>query len=164
MARVTFRLAQGADLPPVCVCCGDPATRMRAQEFRISEGLSAAVLAASAMLGGLAWTERSLTLPLPVCDAHRRRGRQSNRTFLWGMGLTVVLAAGAYLGAQFEGPAGTYLGLAAAAAFMGTLVAGMHQVDDGLKVTGLTKESLTLTGVNRRFADAVGPPVGASRR
>ncbi|HKB02000.1 MAG TPA: hypothetical protein VKD90_07250 [Gemmataceae bacterium] len=85
MARVTFRLAQGGDLPPVCVCCGEPAKRVRAQEFRISEGLSAAVLAASAMLGGsLVWTERSLTIPLPVCDAHRRRGRDSNLTFLWG--------------------------------------------------------------------------------
>lgn len=160
MARVTVRLARLADLPPVCVCCGEPATRTRPQEFRLDGALSAAVLATSALLGGLAWTERGLTLSLPVCEGHRRRGRQSNRTFLWGMGLTGVLGGAAYLGSQFDGPVGSYLAVAAALAFMGTLVVGMHQVDDGLKVKALTNASLTLSGVSPRFAEAAGQPAG----
>ena len=46
MARVTVRLDRLAALPPICACCGEPATRVRRQAFRVNEGLSAAVLTA----------------------------------------------------------------------------------------------------------------------
>ena len=71
--------------------------------------------------------------------------------------------------ASAGGPAGSYLAVAAMAAFIGTLVVGMHEVDDGLKVKGLTKDTLTLTGVSWAFAGAAaGPsqgnqPVGPGR-
>ena len=68
MACATIRLAQVTDLPPICVCCGQPATRVRQQEFPVNVALSAAAaLAASALLDALAWTGRGVTLPLPVC-------------------------------------------------------------------------------------------------
>jgi len=41
-------------------------------------------------------------------------------------------------------------------AFIVTLVVGMHEVDDGLKVKSLTTDSLTLVGVHRAFAEAAG--------
>jgi hypothetical protein len=41
-------------------------------------------------------------------------------------------------------------------AFIVTVVVGMHEVDDGLKVQSLTADSVTLTGVHRTFAEAVG--------
>jgi hypothetical protein len=155
MARVTIAFTQTA-LPPVCVCCGEPATRVRRQEFRIDTALSAAVLVTSVALGALAWTERSLTLTLPVCDCHRRRGRRSTRTLLWGMLLTAGLGIAAYLGSNIDVMAGRSLGVAAMIAFMATLVVGMHEIDDGLKVKGLTADSVTLTGVHRSFAEAAG--------
>ncbi len=155
MARVTIRAAQFADLPAVCVCCGEPATRTRVQEFRVQRGLEATVLVASIALGGLAWTERGVTVALPVCDYHRRRGRRSNRTFFRGTLLSVALGAAAYIASQFDAAAGKYLGVAAAIAFLVTMVAAMHETDDGLGVTSLTSDSLALRGVHRKFADAL---------
>jgi hypothetical protein len=154
MASVKILLAQVNELPPVCVCCGQPATRVRPQEFRVNEALSAAVLAGAALVGGLAWTERGVTLTLPVCEYHRRRGRKSNRTLAVGLGLTAVLGAAAYLASVFDGRAASYLAVAAMFAFMVTLFVGMHEVNDGLGVRGLTAGSLTLTGVHRKFAEA----------
>jgi hypothetical protein len=161
MARAKILLARVADLPPVCVCCGQPATRVRRQEFRLDAGLSASVLAASVLAGGLAWTERGVTLVLPVCKYHRRRGRRSTRTLVHGMALTAGLGAAAYLAALFGGPASSYLSVAAMFAFVVTLVAGMHEVDDGLKVQSLTADSVTLAGAHRTFAEAVGRSAGA---
>jgi hypothetical protein len=156
MARANLVLARVTDLPPVCVCCGQPATRLRQQEFRLDGGLSAAILAASVLAGGLAWTERGVTLALPVCEYHRCRGRQSTRTLFRGMALTVGLGAAAYLSSLFGGSASNYLSVAAMFAFIVTLVVGMHQVDDGLKVKSLAADSVTLAGAHRTFAEAVG--------
>jgi hypothetical protein len=163
MARVKIFLADLADLPPVCVCCGQPATRQRQQEFRLNEALSGAILAAAAVVGSLVWTERSITLALPVCDYHRRRGRRSTRTLVWGMVLTAMLGVGAYFRGEFDGPGANYLTVATMFSFIVTLVLGMHEVNDGLAVKAFTRESLTLTGVNREFARAAqeqldGPP------
>lgn len=155
MARAKILLAQVTELPAICVCCGRPATRMRRQEFRLDAVLSAATLAASVLAGGLAWTERKVALTLPVCEYHRRRGRQSTRTLIWGMALTGGLGAAAYLGSLFGGPASNYLAVAAMFTFIVTLVVGMHEVDDGLKVKSLTTDSITLAGVHRAFAEAV---------
>src|SRR5262245_30604847 len=88
MARAKIPLVQVIDLPPVCVCCGEPATRARRQEFRLDGALSAAVLTASMLAGGLAWTERTVSLALPVCEYHRRRGRRSTQTLVRGVALT----------------------------------------------------------------------------
>jgi hypothetical protein len=155
MARAIIRLTEAADLPPFCVCCGAPATGVRRQEFRLDAALSAAVLVTAALLNALAWTERGLTLALPVCAYHRRRGRQSNRTFFRGMALVVALGVAAYLGSQFDGTVGSYLGVAAMFAFMAVVWVGMHQADDGLAVKSLKGDSLTLSGVSREFAEAV---------
>src|SRR5262249_22717523 len=133
-----------------------PATRVRHQEFRLDGALSAAVLTASVLAGGLAWTERGLTLALPTCEYHRHRGRRSTQTLVWGMALTAGLAAAAYLGTWFDGPASNYLSVAAMFAFIVTLVVGMHEVDDGLKVKSLTAGVVSLAGVHRTFAEAVG--------
>jgi hypothetical protein len=154
MASARILLAQVTNLPPICVCCGEPATRVRQQEFPLQGALSAAILVTSAMLGALVWTKRGVTLTLPVCAYHRRRGRRSNRTFFWGMGLTAALGVAAYLASHFDGAAANYLGVAAMLAFIVTIVAAMHEVDDGLKVKSLTRDSFTLSGVNRKFAEA----------
>jgi hypothetical protein len=156
MVRTKILLARAADLPPVCACCGLPATRVRRQDFRLDGALSAAALAASALAGGLAWAERGVTLALPVCEYHRRRGRRSTQTLVRGLALTGGLGAAAYLAAPLGGPASSYLAVAALLAFVVTLVAGMHEVDDGLKVRSLTADSVTLAGVHRAFAEAVG--------
>jgi len=156
MARAKILLARVADLPPVCVCCGQPATRVRRQEFRLDGALSAAALAASALAGGLAWAERGVSLTLPVCEYHRRRGRQSTRTLVRGVAQPGGQGAASYLAAPLGGPASSYLAVAAMFAFIVALVAGMHEVDDGLKVRSLTADSVTLAGVHPAFAEAVG--------
>jgi hypothetical protein len=154
MASVKIPLVQMTDLPPVCVCCGQPATGTRRQDFWVSEALTAAFLASAAALGFVAWAERSITVALPVCNDHRRRGRRSSRTLLWGMVLTVLLGVGAYVGSQFDSPAANYLAVIAMFTFIATLVIGMHEVNDGLAVKALTGDSLMLTGVNRKFVAA----------
>jgi hypothetical protein len=160
MASAKTLLAQIADLPPICVCCGEPATRVRRQEFPLSRALSAAILVTSAILNALVWTKRTITLTLPVCEYHRRRGRQSNQTFFRGMVLTAVIGVAAYLASQFDDAVGNYLGVAVMIVFIVTIVVGMHEVDDGLKVKSLSSDSLMLTGVNRKFAEAVEMLVG----
>jgi len=155
MARAKIILDRVTELPPVCVCCGQPATRERQQEFRLDGALSAAVFAASLLASGLAWTERGVTLTLPVCEYHRRRGRRSTQTLIRGMALTVGLGAAAYVASLFGGPASSYLSVAAMIAFIVTLVVGMHEVDDGLGVRSLQGDSLTLGGVSQKFAEAV---------
>jgi hypothetical protein len=164
MARVSIHLADLGDMPPVCVCCGKPATRVRKQEFRLDGLLSATVTAASALAGGLAWTDRGVSLHLPVCEYHRKQGRKSNRTFFNGMAVTAVLGVAAYAASFFGGQASGFIAVVAMFAFMATLVAAMHEVDDGLKVKSLTRDTLTLTGVSRAFAEAVrGEVVTAGR-
>lgn len=155
MARAKIRLDEVADLPPICVCCGEPATRLRQQEFQVNVAQSAAVLVTTAMLGALVWTKRGLALALPVCEYHRRRGRQSNRTFFRGMALTVAFGIAAYVGAQFDDAAGNYLTVAALLAFIVTLVAAMHEADDGLGVKALKDNAFILCGVNKKFAEAI---------
>jgi hypothetical protein len=162
MARVVIPLARVGDLPAICVCCGQPATRVRQQQFRINESLSAAALVTSVALGGLAWTERGITLTLPVCDGHRRRGRRSTQTLLWGTGLTVALGLAAYAASFLDTMTERYLAVGAMITFMATLVAGMHQVDDGLKVTRVTAETVTLAGVHRAFAEAAAGALSSS--
>ncbi len=71
------------------------------------------------------------------------------------MGLTAGFGAAAYLAAELGGSAGSYLAVAAMIAFIVTLVAGMHEVDDGLKVKSLTADAVILAGVHRAFAEAV---------
>jgi hypothetical protein len=160
VARVRIHLAVLTDLPPVCVCCGKPATRMRQQEFRVNEALSAAIMVTSAIFDVLVWTKRGITLTLPVCDYHKRRGRRSTRTLVRGMALTAAFGVAAYIGSQFHAAAGNYLAVAAMIAFIVTLVVGMHEVDDGLAVKSLTRDSLTLSGVSRKFAEAADKPSG----
>jgi hypothetical protein len=155
MARAQILLARLADLPCVCVCCGQPATRLRQQNFRVDGAMSAAALALSALAGGLAWTERGVTLSLPVCEYHRRRGRRSTQTLVRGMALTAGLGVASYLAAQFEGAASNYLAVAALFAFIVTLVAGMHEVDDGLKVRSPTADSISLAGIHPVFVEAI---------
>jgi hypothetical protein len=155
MARVKLHLDQVAHLPPVCVCCGQPATRVRRQEFRLDRALSAAVLVTAAMLDALAWTERSVSLSLPVCEYHGRRGRRSNRTFFRGMALTAALGVAAYVVSQLGHAAASYLGVAALFAFIVTVVVAMHEVDDGLGIRSLGGGSFTLGGVSPKFAQAV---------
>jgi hypothetical protein len=156
MARATILVAQLTHLPPVCICCGALATRVRRQEFRLNGALSAAVLAVSTLAGGLAWTERGIALALPVCEYHRRQVRRSTRTLIQGMALTGGLGAASYLATQLDGPAGNYLAVAAMFAFIVTLLVGMQEVDDGLKVKSLTPDAVTIAGVHRTFAEAVG--------
>ena len=155
MARAKIHLDQFSALPSVCVCCGRSAVGVRRQEFRLDEGLSASVLAASVLLGGMAWTEYTLTLPLPVCAAHRRRGRRSTQTLVRGMALAAGLVAAAYLASLFGAPVSSYLAVVAMFTFIATLVVGMHEVNDGLDVKSLTAGSVTLAGVHRMFAAAV---------
>jgi hypothetical protein len=155
MARVKIRTTQVADLPPICVCCGEPATRMRQQEFQLNAAMSAAVMVTAAVLDALAWTSRSVTLALPVCEYHKRRGRQSNRTFFRGMAITVAFGVAAYLGSYLDGPAASYLSVAAMIAFVVTMVAGMQEVNDGLAIKSFKGDSFTLSGVNKKFAEAV---------
>lgn len=156
MARAKIRFDEVASLPPVCVCCGEPATRVRRQEFGCNTAVSAAVLVTAAVFDALAWTKRNVTLPLPVCEYHRRRGRRSNRTFFRGTLLTVALGVAAYLASQFDGSAASYLGVAAAFAFIITMVVATHQADDGLGVRSVKGDSFTLVGTHRKFAEAVG--------
>jgi hypothetical protein len=164
MARVRIRLDEVTDLPPICVCCGEPATQVRRQEFQLNAAMSAAILVTAAMLDALVWTKRGVTLALPVCEYHKRRGRTSNRTFFRGLALTTAFGVAAYLGSQFDGAAGNYLGVAAVISFMVTIVVAMHEVDDGLKIQSLKGDSFTLSGVSRKFAQAVERRAGEFNR
>ncbi len=155
MVQTKILLARGTHLPPICICCGQTATQVRQQEFPLDKVLSAATLTASILAGGLAWTERGVTLALPVCEYHRRRGRQSTRTLIWGIALTIGFGAASYLSSLFDSPASKYLAVASMITFITTLVAGMHEVDDGLKLRSLTIDSMVLAGVHRVFAEAV---------
>jgi hypothetical protein len=155
MARAKIRLDEVADLPPICVCCGEPATVIRRQEFEVNTALSAATLATAAMHGALVWWKRGVTLALPVCEYHKRRGRQSNRTFFRGMALTIAIGVVAYVGSQFNDAIGSYLSVAAMFAFIVTILVGMHQVNDGLGVKSLKSDSFILSGVNPKFAEAI---------
>jgi hypothetical protein len=128
---------------------------MRRQEFEINTGTSAAILAASAVVGALVWTRRGLTLSLPVCEYHKRRGRRSNRTFFRGRALTAALGMAACFASLFEGAATSYLAVAAMFAFIVTLVVGMSEVNDGLGVRSLAGDSFTLSGVHKTFAEAL---------
>ena len=56
------------------------------------------------------------------------------------MALTVGLGAAAYLSSLFDGPTSNYLTVATMFAFIVTLVVGMHEVDDGLRVKSLTTD------------------------
>src|SRR5262245_55328732 len=155
MARVKINVDGLSALPPICVCCGRPATLVRRQEFEINSGTAAAILAASAAVGAFVWTKRGMTVSLPVCEYHRRRGRQSNRTFFRGMVLTAALGAAAYLASLFEGATANYLAVAAMFAFIVTIVVGMSEVNDGLGVRAVAGNSFTLNGVHKQFAEAL---------
>lgn len=155
MSSVRLRIDALTTLPRVCVCCGRPATVVRRQEFEINTATSAAVLAASVAVGTAVWTKKSVTLSLPVCEYHKRRGRKSNKTFVRGVALTAALGVAAYLGSLFEGGAANYLAVAAMFAFVITLVVGMSEVNDGLAVRSVAADSFTLHGIHKNFAEAV---------
>ncbi len=155
MARVTIPLERLSTLSRVCVCCGKPATQVRQQEFQVNTAASLAMMAATAALGALLWTKKGITLSLPVCTYHRRRGRQSNKTFFKGFILTIIAGVAAWILSEFDSPAAKYFAIGSAIAFIATMVAAMSEFDDGLKVKAGEKQSLTMSGVHRNFADAL---------
>ena len=155
MARAKIRLDDMSHLPPLCVCCGEPATRLRQQEFQCNAALSAGLLVTAALLDVLVWTKQGVTLLLPVCDYHKRRGRRSNRTFFHGLALTIAFGVAAYFGSLFDDEAARYLSVAAMFAFIVTMLVAMQQANDGLGVKSFKCDSFTLTGVHPKFAEAV---------
>jgi hypothetical protein len=137
---------------------------MRRQEFQLDTAMSAAILVTAAMLDALLWTERSITLSLPVCGRHKRRGRKSNQTFFRGMALSIAFGVAAYIGSQFDAAAGSSLAIVAILGFIVTIVAAMHEVDDSLKIKSPTGGSFILSGVSTKFAQAVERRAGEPNR
>lgn len=151
MARVTISLTQSQSFPSVCVCCGAPSSLFRAQSFRLDTPVSAAILTASIMVGGLMWTERTITLSLPVCNRHRKKGRESNLLFFQGTAISIGLGLIAYVISLLELPGANWLAVIALAAIISTVFLAMQMVDDGMKAKLLGSESLVITGVNPKF-------------
>jgi hypothetical protein len=116
------------------------------------------------MFGALVLTKRGVALALPVCEYHKRRGRKSNRTFFLGMALTAAFGIAAYIGSQFEGPIGNYLGVTAMISFIVTLVVAMQEKDDGLRIKTINADTFTLAGVSREFAQAAQRRAGEIKR
>ncbi|MGL6075487.1 MAG: hypothetical protein ACRC8S_15140 [Fimbriiglobus sp.] len=154
MSRVSLRPHQVDFLPPLCVCCGKNATQFRQQEFRLNPALSGIVLVLGLLVAMLITMNRSVTLRLPVCEYHRRKGRRSNKTFFQGLLLTVAIGLGAYAASFFDATIATYVTLAAVATFVLTFVVAMFQGEDGLSASIQRDGTLNLNGVCQPFADA----------
>ena len=154
MARITILPRQTQPFPRICVCCGSPSTLTRDQVFRVDGALSATVLAASMLAGGLAWTEHNVTIALPVCDRHRKQGGKSTKTFVQGTAVAASRGVAAYVISLFGLPAAGFLAVLAAFTFMATLFIAMHEVDDGLKAKIPKTGGLAISGVNPGFAKA----------
>jgi len=71
------------------------------------------------------------------------------------MAITVVLGVAAYIGSELETMVANYLAVGAMLSLTVTVVAAMHEIDDGLKIESFKNGSLTLRGVSRGFARAV---------
>ncbi|MBW8884095.1 MAG: hypothetical protein JF612_04800 [Planctomycetia bacterium] len=108
-------------LPPVCICCGYPATHRPRHRFYFqrppgggglfTRWIASAVAAVAAVLGTgvlvlVPWARTSrwrdaIEFPVPLCDAHRRR-LQWPDYFLWGLLLVALIALAVLLSAGFS--------------------------------------------------------------
>lgn len=105
-ARVGLEQARMGQLPPVCICCGQPAARVVHHKFYYRPTW---LIIARLFLGRLAWafgTYRNVDLNVPVCARHSRRLKLPvylTYAMLGWLGLGVVASiAGFAIGAGLE--------------------------------------------------------------
>jgi hypothetical protein len=144
-------------LPPLCICCGEPATTWRERVFRVSrastqvEGIAQVLL----LFIDLDWIvslglQRQRRFQTPLCQAHRNHWRI--RRLLFWVGLPVAFAGPAAYAAIL--PAGlleSFIILAGPA--IAWLIIWVNVEYSGVRAAEVTLESLTLNGVSISFKD-----------
>lgn len=157
MASVTIRRSDAHDLPPICCCCGEPATRSRTEKCAWNPSWVLLLF----FVGFLPWviclwlTRRSAVLEMPVCERHARRSVR-----VW-VAVGVCVAAGAALlcAYSFLGDRkdfSTYLIAGAVGSFVLAVFAAFVLSDDKVRTAYIDDRGVTLDGVNAGFAKALG--------
>jgi hypothetical protein len=168
--RLNRRRLRQAQLPPVCLCCGQPTEDYHDQTFSTDPGWVTVLI----VLGICAWplllaglialvaARRRVEVPVPLCPAHT--GYWTWRTLFLVIPFIIfvlcALAGGVWwafltepLKPAWYAKFGMHLTLASAAALFVWLFAAAIIQSRTIRASAITPDEVTLTNVARRFVD-----------
>lgn len=152
MANTTLHIAELRHLPHVCARCGAAATDARVEEFTWTPQWAqfAIFIGLLPLYILVKLTQERVTVPLPVCDQHRREKLTTAQWVVWGgiAAAAVVAGVGVYLSA----------GDLAVYAVGAMVLLGMVAVfvcNPSIRATHISNTTITLNGVSEAFAEAV---------
>jgi hypothetical protein len=158
MTTVTLNRAdaESGKLPPVCVCCGEPATRYVETWFSYNpEGGS---LSAPGTLWAAAHFKKA-KIPLPVCIVHEQVFVWQATYGQWGCVLYFVLSMLAFCLLWKLDPfafeqRGPYLLAILTLGGIGWVILLYRKRRNSLRAAEISESTITILGVCREFADA----------
>jgi hypothetical protein len=163
MAQVTLELGEADGyLPPVCMCCGEPAsaTKVRTMAWTppwvgvlIFAGLLPYVIIAAVM------TKRA-TVEVPLCERHQWHWLNRNLLmwgsfFLFGLVGAAGLTIGLSLQKQDQDMVMPFVCIGCFVLLVVWLVIAIACQNTAIRPSEITEYEITLTGVCRAFIDAV---------
>jgi uncharacterized membrane protein YdcZ (DUF606 family) len=158
--RLDVRQADGY-LPPVCMCCGQPATTTATRKMKWCPPWAGGLIGLMLM--------KHATLQAPLCDAHK--GHWFNRNLLMGatFGLFLVaiiggIALAANVNDRLQNTIGPVVAISVLVMIVGWLVLVAFCHFTMIRPTEITDEEIALTGVAPEFIEAVEEEERARRR
>jgi hypothetical protein len=144
MATVTLSVADVNSLPSVCMKCGHAATCVKARRFsvRYDQGRSGNVRY---------YLERSITVPVPLCDAHRHHWLWRYLLMVLSLPLFCFLVAG--MNVVLRGNANP--GAVCCPGVAGWGIVALFLYFGMIRATDIGERSVTLAGVAPGFIEAV---------
>jgi hypothetical protein len=149
---------QDGRLPPVCVVCGSEADATKTVNFHWNPSWVILLLLFGLLpvVLGYLLTKKSMTVPLPVCERHRRRW--SVRWIILGSWMTVAIGLGclgAYVLAHGDKTLGENIMVSAAGLLVLAAIAIMFLGDGRVHPNEITDQTITLTGLSDAFVQAM---------
>jgi hypothetical protein len=144
-------------LPEICVCCGEPADFWSRRRFERLPPWTILVFPVALVLTAI--SSRRWTVDLPVCGRHSDPWRSLDRFRRWLVGTFAsgFVAIFFLMADRLNEPSSTILGLIALwlVFVVGLIVACVLSSLLSIRAAWLSANSITLTRVDRRFADAL---------
>lgn len=150
-------------LPPICICCGEPATQRISKKYTTkirkepSSGEAVGALVLGAMGGFMISSGeikgRPWQVQLPVCDRHRTYWRNRLLIIAGGFLFPVVMLLGVLVGKP--SPDTGFIGGWCVVAIVLWAFASIFVYELSTKPADVAENSLVLRGVSPRFVEAV---------
>lgn len=160
--RLRLREADGR-LPPVCLCCGAPATATEARDLpKLSSTVWLVLFVAGPFLfrAASALASKSVRLQAPLCDRHRNHWTRGTRLIWTSFAVFGGIIAAAFLLAHLlpedlQAALSPFIGVAGYLLFLAWLGILCVARDSEIRLIDIDRKELLLGGVSNEFIRAI---------